>query len=263
MKNFIKSIGYLLFYILFQMITISVIVSCSAASGITNAAEINNFVNYHTLVFTIISNLLSLFVLFFFFHLRKKNFTEEINFKYVNVQKCIFPCITAFFYSMAFALVTYHMDFTNAGQITDSKAFYSSLFPGLGTIVQILTLLIISPLAEEIIFRGLILTRLQRSFRNITAIIVSGLLFGIIHAAAGGIVLVVGAGIIGIILGVICVKTKSLFPAILAHSAANMADFVIALLPELSKSVQYVLIAVFVLMFAVTMDRFMKQSDVY
>ena len=249
MKNILKSLGYLLYYVLFQMITMSLIASCfAAASAVTDPVEINDFVNRHALVFTILSNLFSLLFLFLIFRLRGKNFAQEIGFRKVNIHTLILPVFGAFCFSMAFALVTYHMSFTNAGLITDSKSYLSGIFPGLGTMVQVAALLIVSPLAEEIIFRGLILTRLQRSFPDLAAILLSGLLFGIIHAAAGGI-------------GVISVKTKSLLPAILAHSAANVADFVIALLPELSRGIPYALTAVFLLIFAVVMGRFLKQND--
>lgn len=262
MKNILKSLGYLFYYVLFQMITMSLIASCFAAtSAVTDPVEINDFVNRHALVFTILSNLLSLFFLFLIFRLRGKNFAQEIGFRKVNIHTLILPVFGAFCFSMAFALVTYHMSFTNAGLITDSNSYLSGIFPGLGTMVQVAALLIVSPLAEETIFRGLILTRLQRSFPDLAAILLSGFLFGIIHAAAGGIVLIIGAAIMGIIFGVISVKTKSLLPAILAHTAANVADFVIALLPELSRGIQYALIAVFLLMFAVVMGRFLKQSD--
>lgn len=161
---------------------------------------------------------------------------------------------------MAFALITYRMDFANAQQISDSAKYYSDIFPGLGIAMQIIALLIVSPITEEIICRGLILTRIQRNFNDTIAVLLSGLLFGIIHLAAGGAVLAAGAFVMGIIFGIICVKTKSLLPAIISHSIANVPDFFIAMLPDLSKSMQYLLIELFLTAFLVLMYLFVKEN---
>lgn len=64
-------------------------------------------------------------------------------------------------------------------------------------------------------------------------LIISALLFGISHIMAGGVILLAGSLIVGIILGIIFVKTKSLLPAIIAHVFANLQDFILSLLPEI------------------------------
>lgn len=261
MKNMMKAIGYLIYYVIFQILIISGIALILAISNnITSEIEINNFINNNALGLTIITNIVSILVLFIFFRIRKKKFLDEINFQKINLKNCILPALISFCYSMAFAMITHHMSFTNQEQISNSIAYYSSIVPNLGIILQIVALLIISPITEEIICRGLILTRIQRNFHNVIAILFSGLLFGIIHLVAGGITLSIGALIMGIIFGTIYVKTKSLVITIISHSIANIPDFIISLLPNLSKDTQCSLIIIFLLISILLFFIFIKNN---
>lgn len=262
MKNVAKSAGYLVFYFLFQVLVMFLCSAFFAMSGaMQTETEVMNAILDNMLLITIVSNGLSVLVLALFFGVRKKNFAREINLKKVRVRRCALPCFMAFAYSMVFALVTYNTAFVNAEQIARGVAYYSGQIPGLGGVMHMLALLVFAPLAEEVIFRGLILTRLQRSFSDTAAVIVSGILFGLIHAMAGGGTLVAGAVIMGIIFGIVCVKTDSLLPAIAAHMAANLPDFLLAALPHLSNVVRYGMIVFWGAAFAVGMAAFFKRGD--
>ena len=59
-----------------------------------------------------------------------------------------------------------------------------------------------------------------------TAIILSSLLFGLMHVLAGGLVLAVGAVLMGLVFALIFAKTNSLPACIIAHAAANLPDLV-------------------------------------
>lgn len=261
MKNVIKAVGYLIYYVVFQAIAMSGIAIFLTASGrMTGGAKIEGFMNSNVLGLTIVSNVLTILVLFAFFHIRKKKLADEINLKKVEWKDCILPSLAAFGLSMVFALATCHMDFANAQQIQMSVAHYSGLAPYLGTVVWVMAILIVSPITEEIICRGLVLTRLQRRLPERAAVLISGLLFGIIHLAAGGVILAMGAAVMGTVFGIICIRTKSLLPAIVAHSIANMADVVIALLPESGEGIQAVLMLFFLAAFAALMYLFMKKK---
>lgn len=83
---------------------------------------------------------------------------------------------------------------------------------------------ILSPLAEEIVFRGLIYNRMKRYFNTVLSVIVCGVLFGVYH---GNLV----QGIYGCILGIAITYTYELygsfFAPVLFHSAANVCVFMI------------------------------------
>lgn len=157
---------------------------------------------------------------------------------------------------MAFSLLTMNDSFENANIIQTTVEHYSGLIPYLGTILYVIALLIVAPVTEEFIYRGLIITELQKKYNNVTAVIISALLFGISHIMAGGVILLAGSLIVGIILGIIFVKTKSLLPVIIAHVFANLPDFILSLLPEISNFSKYLTVIICSLIFLGTMYRF-------
>lgn len=77
-------------------------------------------------------------------------------------------------------------------------------------------------LAEEGLFRGLLLDTLDRRVRTATAIVVQGVLFGLIHAGYGSLPHVLGATVFGILMGKLAVD-RGLLPAISAHFLVNLA----------------------------------------
>ncbi len=82
---------------------------------------------------------------------------------------------------------------------------------------------LISPLAEEIVFRGLIYNRMRRYFGKILSVTVCGVMFGLYH---GNLV----QGIYGTILGIAITYSYewygSFFAPVLFHAAANIAVFI-------------------------------------
>ena len=84
---------------------------------------------------------------------------------------------------------------------------------------------IISPVAEEIVFRGLIYNRMKRYFGRILSIIVCGILFGVYH---GNLV----QGIYGTILGIAITFAYEWYGSftapVLFHGLANLSVFSIS-----------------------------------
>ena len=84
--------------------------------------------------------------------------------------------------------------------------------------LQIITTCIGAPLAEELLFRGLIHRRLRKVLNVVPAMIISSLLFGIIH---GNIIQAIYATLIGLICAFVYEKFKNLWAPIILHAAAN------------------------------------------
>lgn len=125
--------------------------------------------------------------------------------------------------------------------IHNSAEYYSNILSGLGIIMMIINLILIAPISEEIALRGIVFTRIETTTNPITAIIVSSILFGLIHLMAGGIILVVGAFIMGAMLGLIFYKTNSLFACFIAHAVANLPEFIFYDNPQLSSNLRILL----------------------
>ena len=128
--------------------------------------------------------------------------------------------------SSVFSLLTLNVDIENSRLIAASAQYYSSKVPFMGTILMILNLLVIAPFAEELALRGIVYTRIEKELKPIVAIIVSAVLFGLMHFMAGGIILVAGATIMGLAFGLLMYKYKSLQICIIAHICANLPDFI-------------------------------------
>ena len=82
---------------------------------------------------------------------------------------------------------------------------------------------IISPFAEEAVFRGLIYNRMKRCFSYLIAIVVSSLLFGCYH---GNLVQAVYGTILGILIAYSYEKYESFATPVLFHAVANVSIFV-------------------------------------
>lgn len=83
---------------------------------------------------------------------------------------------------------------------------------------------IVSPLAEEIIFRGIVYNRMHRQYGKWIAIIGSALLFGLYH---GNIVQALYGFMLGLLIAVLYEKYASFAVPVIIHSAANVFVYVV------------------------------------
>lgn len=99
-------------------------------------------------------------------------------------------------------------------------------------IVVVFAVVLVAPITEEIFFRGLVLRTIQRSLGIVPAILVSTLIFTLLHLATPNLALatVVLAGIaaVGLVLAVLVARTGRLGPAIIAHGVYNTGVVIIS-----------------------------------
>lgn len=84
--------------------------------------------------------------------------------------------------------------------------------------VGILCIAIIGPVIEELVFRGAIMRELLQRYSPTKSILISGMVFGLIHINP---IQVIGAMIFGFILGWLYYRTRSLVPGIVLHVLNN------------------------------------------
>jgi membrane protease YdiL (CAAX protease family) len=87
-------------------------------------------------------------------------------------------------------------------------------------IISIILVGIIPAFCEEMFFRGIVLTGFQKNYSGKKAILISSLLFGIIHLNPWQFI---SAFIIGIFSAWICIKTRSIVLSIYIHIFNNIA----------------------------------------
>ena len=91
--------------------------------------------------------------------------------------------------------------------------------PGLGTAILVFAL--IPAICEELAFRGFILSGLERQHRTRSAILLSALMFGFLHVLLSLFQQLFNATLLGIILGLLAVRSRSILPGILFHFLNN------------------------------------------
>lgn len=84
---------------------------------------------------------------------------------------------------------------------------------------EILGSIILIPIIEELLFRGIILKGFLKRYSPIVAILLSALLFALFH---GNVIQLLSVFIKGILFGILFFKTKSIYPSIFAHIINNL-----------------------------------------
>lgn len=94
--------------------------------------------------------------------------------------------------------------------------------------VVVLYTVLIAPVAEEVVFRGVILHKARRVLPFLGANVLQAAFFGIYHQ---NIVQGIYAALCGFLFGLVCRKFNSLYASILLHILVNASAFLVMLLP--------------------------------
>ena len=95
-----------------------------------------------------------------------------------------------------------------------SKVFESDY----GIYGAVLKIVVIAPVTEELIFRGIIMHGLMRNYSKFTAIFVSALMFALFHLNPWQFP---ATFILGLLLGLLMVRTRNIYLCILGHAINN------------------------------------------
>ena len=82
----------------------------------------------------------------------------------------------------------------------------------------LVTLVVMAPLFEETLFRGVILESARARYGTLAAWAISSLVFGLAHLHPA---LVVNAFVLGLVLGYIYIRTDSLWSTVILHAVNN------------------------------------------
>lgn len=95
-----------------------------------------------------------------------------------------------------------------------------SLLPDgpVGRVLTVLIIVFVAPFAEEIVFRGVLLSALRARWGTLIGIGGSAVVFSALHASVYGLLPLL---VLSVVLGVLFVRSRSLWVSMLAHSAFN------------------------------------------
>lgn len=95
---------------------------------------------------------------------------------------------------------------------------------GGGAVLTIVMVVVIGPLAEELLFRGVLYGRLRRSFTVTQAAVISAAIFGIYHK---NIVQGVYAALFGLLLAYTFEKTQTIWGCVIMHMMFNLSSYLV------------------------------------
>lgn len=236
MKNFLKQLGKAICYFLlyfgvqniigfvYMMVYIIEATVKAAGEGGPDVEAISlGAVEYlmqkqNSLV--IISGIITILFLTVFFLIRRKNVLTESGVK--KTQGKYIP--------IAIGLGVGYMLIINFGLCLLPESWlmaYSEQSSGLvegSAAAIIVSTMIMAPFIEEIIFRGLMLSRLRKGMPDVVAVLICALIFGLAH---GQILWMTYAFGLGIVLGLVAVKSDSVIPGLILHMVFNICGVVV------------------------------------
>ena len=124
----------------------------------------------------------------------------------------------------SFSVVFYFLSLSfpsYATQILESDLLgggLNSQYPQLYNVLMLFLLLVYAPIVEELVFRGFLLQRWASKWGLRSGLITSSLLFGILHINNP-----VGLTLFGLVMGLLYVRSRSLWIPIACHSLNNLA----------------------------------------
>lgn len=135
--------------------------------------------------------------------------------------------IAAFVVVATVGIVTFQLadwfGWVDTAEEVAQRTNFGKLLPN--TLLGAAALMIPVAASEELLFRGLLLPYLRRvTGRWWTAIVISSLVFGALHFTQGLLALIPIA-CLGVLLAVVFILTRSLWPVVIVHFAFNMIQF--------------------------------------
>lgn len=239
-KSFFAAIGYLLLVLVIQVVVSGiagmVIGFIYAATSLSSGSEVDilgieNYIGSSMSIIFILTNIITAVTILIIYRVRKKNIKEELQFIKSNNLNMIIAIILGLsiwlFDSGVLSIIQ------EAGLLAEHFATMEETLSPItqgNMFIVIISVGIIGPFVEELIFRGLIYKTLIKKFSVLWTIIIQAILFGLFHF---NLIQSAYATLMGILLGYAVYKTKSIWPAVLMHIVNNLASSIIPeLVPE-------------------------------
>ena len=175
-----------------------------------------------SLFLSILSGIVSVLFVLLLFKREKRSFAEELRLTPMSLKAGLISFSLGFVFSIVttFILSLLPESISAAHQMQTAEYTQENLF------LLMLSLGVVSPIVEEVYFRGLVHTKLRECFRFPVAAILSALIFGFFH---GNFIQMIYACVYGIILAFVYEKNLSLWASILFHVGYNLCSLFVLL----------------------------------
>lgn len=187
----------------------------------------------NSMAFSLIADMLALFIVMAFYLIRRRRFREALWLRRVDAPTLWVGASLAPALYLGVSLVLLALPKAWMERYNEASAGITS-----GGMVGVLAVVVAAPIAEEVIFRGLIMTRLGEAMPGWLALVLSAAVFGACH---GDPVWFGYAFPLGLFFGFIDMRAGSIWPSILAHVAFNSISQILDLVPESEAGTEYLI----------------------
>ena len=240
-----RALCYYFLFVVVQSVVTGVYAGMLAASmmyeDMMNAALNGNMLDFLTAfeavyevlyekihILLILSALITVLIVFLSLRLRRKNPVTEVHLRPIP-GKSVLPALLFGAALQVFAVITISLipipedvlnSFSESSALLSSGPFW----------LELLSVVIVTPILEELIFRGLVFTRLRRGMSAFAAVLLSAIIFGWAH---GNEISFVYAAVFGILLALVMRRQNdSILAPILMHAGFNGTSYLLSLLGE-------------------------------
>lgn len=235
-----KSLAYLALFLGFQLLVyLFLMLTFTSAqllsAGTLDLLQLTRQLLDASVAVSLASGLLTLLFLLIFFAARKKHPLAEIKLRPVPAGTAAAGAAIAPLLYAGVSLVLSLLPTPWLEDYAQASAALSDL-----SILSFVAVALVAPTVEEVVFRGLIQSRLARAIPGWPAVLIASVLFALCH---GQPVWMGYAFCLGLVLGTMAWRAGSILPGILAHFVFNAIGQLLTL-PQLAQANGLVVLAV-------------------
>ena len=223
-----KSVCYLVLLLGMQALVMMPLMLASSVLGgmgeAERAAELYEMMYGHAMLFSALSGLLTIAAVLLIYLIRRKKLGDALWLRRVEGPGLMSGVALA---PALYLIITLVMSALPEEWLESYGEASSSI--GTGGLIGVAATVLVAPVVEELIFRGLMMTRLSQAVPGWLAAVLSAAIFGVCH---GHPVWFAYTFVIGLLFGLIDLRLGSIWPSILAHVAFNAIGELHSLLPE-------------------------------
>lgn len=223
-----KAVLYCLAFLLIQIISALLVGAAGALLDILyrviTEQDVWWFTDHAVILATIAATLITVLLFFLFFQIRRKTLAKEVGFTHLTRPTAVFGSMLALGFGLCIlstfliALIPFPQSWiAQYGQYSDALTEDCLWLTMIGTVLC-------APLTEELVFRGLVYTRLRRGMPVWAAALLSAVFFGILHGTFLHLVFVIP---MGLLLCYVYEKYRSLWAAVFLHMGFNLCGSVL------------------------------------
>ncbi|MDO8497575.1 MAG: type II CAAX endopeptidase family protein [bacterium] len=184
--------------------------------------------HFYQTLFIDISDLL---IVIFIFDFHKKYRWEEINKAKFRLRSVILFFLVVFAFKIALGIIALHL-FTPTNVDTSIDAQWKDLFPilpktTLEYFLLFFMLCILTPIKEELFFRGIVFNGLKTKYNVFASVIISSLFFAFLHTP--NLVVFFLTFFTGILLAIVYQRFKNIWYGVVVHFYINLLPFLLLL----------------------------------